>query len=161
MRRAITLIPAALAVAAIATGAALAATTHPFTASFSGRVTERVVDNAVTATATGKGTGTIIKASTISGTIKGSQANPPCSPMAGPGLIKSGLGTIKLSIVSSKSRGCSAGEDNKDFIYVSGQVKVVGGTGKFKAATGLLTMKGNYNRASGLFNVKFTGSLKY
>ena len=159
MRKSLTLIAAALVAAAISAGAALAST-HSFTAKYSGRVTEKVVDQSVTATVAGKGTGLIVKASTLRGTVRGSQANA-CSPLSGPGQIKSKAGTIKLTIVSSKSRGCAAGEDDKNHINVSGKVKVLGGTGKFKGAKGLLTMKGTYNRSSGLFSVKFSGSLKY
>jgi len=158
MRKVITLIAAGLVAAAISAGAAPAAT-HPFAASYSGRVTEKVVDNSVTGTVAGKNTAGLAR-STLAGIVKGSQANA-CSPLSGPGKIKSGTSTIKLTIVTTKSRACAAGEDDRDHINVSGQVKVTGGTGKYAGASGLLTIKGTYNRSNGLFSVKFSGSLKY
>jgi hypothetical protein len=158
MRKAITLTAAGLMVAAVYAGAALAAT-HPFAASYSGRVTEKVVDDSVTGIVAGKNTAGLAR-STLAGTVKGSQANA-CSPLTGPGTIKSGTSTIKLSIVTTKSRACAAGEDDRNHINVSGQVKVAGGTGKYAGASGLLTIKGTYNRSNGLFSVKFSGSLKY
>jgi hypothetical protein len=155
VRKSITLIAAVLVAAAIAAGAALAGT-HTFTASYSGRVTEKVVGDAVTATVAGKNA-----TSRLAGTVHGSQA-AACSPLNGPATLKFGTkGTIKLSIVSKKSRACAAGEDDRDHINVSGRVKVTGGTGKYAGATGLLTMKGLYNRGTGTFSVKFTGSLSY
>ena len=159
MRRSVTLIAAGLVAAAVTAGAAVAASSHPFTASYSGRVTEKVVDDAVTGTVAGKNTAGLA-ASTLAGTVKGSQANA-CSPLSGPGMIKSGKGNIKLTIVTAKSRACAVSEDDRNHINVSGQVKVNGGTGKYAGATGLLTIKGQYNRSTGQFTVKFSGSLKY
>lgn len=159
MRTFITLIAVGLVAAAITAGAALAATSHPFAASYSGRVTEKVVDDSVTGTVAGKNTAGL-RASTLAGTVKGSQANQ-CSPLSGPGAIRTAKGNIKLTIVTTKSRACAASEDDRNHVNVSGQVKVNGGTGKYARATGLLTIKGTYNRSTGQFTVKFTGSLKY
>ena len=159
MRKPITLIAAGLVAAAVSSGAALAASPHAFTASYAGRVTERVVDDSVTGTVSGRNTAGLA-ASTLAGTVKGSQANA-CSPLSGPGMIKSGKGNIKLSIVTAKSRACAVSEDDRNHINVSGQVKVTGGTGKYAGAAGLLTIKGTYNRSTGQFTVKFSGSIKY
>ena len=159
MRKSITLIAAGLAAAAVTAGAAVAASNHPFAASYTGRVTERVVDDNVTGTVAGRNTAGLA-GSTLAGVVKGSQANA-CSPLSGPGTIKSGKGNIKLTIVTSKSRACAVSEDDRNHINVSGQVKVTGGTGKYAGASGLLTIKGTYNRSTGTFSVKFSGSLKY
>jgi hypothetical protein len=158
MRTSLTLIAAGLAAAALTAGAALAASTHPFSASYGGRVTEKVVDDNVTGTVSGKSTAGL--KSTLAGTVKGSQANA-CSPLSGPGTIKAGTSTLKITIVTTKSRACAVSEDDRNHVNVSGQVKVNGGTGKYAKATGLLTIKGQYNRSTGQFTAKFSGSLKY
>ena len=158
MRRSITLIAAGLVAAAVTAGAAFAASSHPFSASYGGRVTENVVDDSVTGTVSGRSTAGL--ASTLAGTVKGSQANA-CSPLSGPGTIKAGRNTLKITIVTSKSRACAVSEDDRNHVNVSGKVKVNGGTGKYAHAAGLLTIKGTYNRSTGQFTAKFSGTIKY
>jgi hypothetical protein len=148
-----------LAVAALVTGTALAHTAA-FNASYSGTATEKVNGQIVTATAKGKGTATMIGKSTIAGTVVATAANPPCSPFKGPGVIAAKLGKLKVNVLPT-SRGCAAGEDDQDNISLSGSVKVNGGTGKYRAAKGLLRFSGHYDRKSGAFTVKLRGTLKY
>ena len=74
-----------LAVAAAVVGTALGGTTA-FRASYAGTVTEKVDGTAVTAVPKGTGTGTLIGKSTITGVV-GTTANPPCSPLNGPGTL--------------------------------------------------------------------------
>jgi len=157
VRKAITLIAIAAVAAGISAGAALAATTalHPYKATFSGRVTEKVVGDLVSGTVAGTGS-----AGTLAGTVKGSQANA-CSPLSGPGTIKSGKNTLKIQVITQKSRACAVSEDDKDHINVTGKVKVLGGTGKYARAGGVLAIKGTYNRSTGTFSVKFLGSIRY
>ena len=148
-----------LAVAALVAGTALAASTA-FTATYSGTVTEKVSGQTVTAVAKGKGKGTAIGKGTLSGTVTASTANPPCSPLSGPGLIAGTAGKLKVTLLPT-SRGCAAGEDDRDNISFSGSAKVKGGTGKYRAAKGTLRFTGHYDRAHGNFTVKLSGTLKY
>jgi hypothetical protein len=148
-----------LAVAALVAGTALGQSTA-FSARYSGTVTEKVNGQSVTAAPRGTGTGTVIGKSTLSGTVAGTTANPPCSPLSGPGVLAGKAGKLKVKLLPT-SRGCAAGEEDKDNISFSGSAKVTGGTGKFRAAKGTLRFTGHYDRTSGAFTVKLKGTLKY
>ena len=147
-----------LAVAAVLVGTALGSTATAFTASYSGTVTEKVNGQTVTAVPRGKGSGTPIGKGTLTGTVTATTANPPCSPLNGPGVLSGTAGKVKVTLVSS--RGCAASEDDRDNISFSGSAKVTGGTGKFRAAKGTLRFTGHYDRAGGTFTVKLRGTLK-
>jgi hypothetical protein len=148
-----------LAVAAAVVGTA-AGGSHAFRASYTGTVTEKVDGQAVTATPRGKGTGTPIGKGTLTGIVSATTANPPCSPLNGPGTLAGAAGKLKVKLLPT-SRGCAASEEDRDNISFSGSAKVTGGTGKFRAARGTLRFTGHYNRANGSFNVKLSGTLKY
>lgn len=152
---------AALAVAAVVAGTALAAHSIAFKGSYTGKVTEKVDGQAVTALASGAGSGTVIGKGKLTGTVKATTANPPCSPLSGPGAISGPAGKLKLIVVSTTSRGCAASEEDQDSINISGNAKVNGGTLKFKTARGTLHFSGHYDRKTGVFNVKLTGKLTY
>jgi len=160
MKRALPFLTAALALAAVAAGTALAAHSVAFKGSYAGTVTEKVDGQTVTAAASGAGSGTLIGKGKLSGTVVGTTANPPCSPINGPGKLTGPGGTLKLTVVTP-SRGCAASETEQDSISVSGTAKVKGGTLKFKNARGTLHFSGHYDRKSGAFNVKLTGPLTY
>jgi hypothetical protein len=148
-----------LAVAALLVGSALGSSSA-LVASYSGKVTEKVNGQSVVATPLGKGTGTVIGKSTLTGLVTATTANPPCSPLNGPGTLTSAKGKLKLKLLTG-SRGCAAGEDDTDNISFSGTAKVIGGTGKFHAAKGTLRFNGHYDRGNGAFNVKLRGTVKY
>lgn len=151
-----------VSVAAVGVGAALASSTTKtkFTANYSGKVTEVVNGDAVTATPKGNGNGTLIGKSSLSGTVSASTANPPCSPLGGPGLLKGAKSTLKFTIVTG-SRACAAGADDQNNISFSGSAKVTGGTGALKKAKGTLRFSGHYDRGTGAFTVKLTGTLSH
>jgi hypothetical protein len=153
---------AAVALAAVVAGTAFAAQTKKisFTGSYKGTVTEKVDGSNVTAVASASGKGTLIGSGKLAGTVKATTANPPCSPINGPGTITGSKGKLNIT-VSTGSRGCAAGEDDQDNITVSGTAKVTGGTATFKKAKGTLHFSGHYDRKGGSFNVKLTGSLTY
>jgi hypothetical protein len=148
-----------LAVAAVSVGTALGGN-HAFTASYSGSVTEKVSGQTVTATPRGKGVGKPIGKSTLTGTVTATTANPPCSPLNGPGVLAGAKGKLKVTLLPT-SRGCAAGEEDQNNISFSGSAKVNGGTGTFRAAKGTLRFSGHYDRSSGAFSVKLRGTLKY
>lgn len=153
---------AALAVAAVCVGTAVGSSIN-FTATYSGKVTEVVNGNAVTATPKGHGKATLIGRGTLTGTVSATTANPPCSPLGGTGTLKGLHGTLKLRFVSTPapSRACAAGQDDQNNISFSGSAKVIGATGKLKGARGKLHFSGHYDRGTGAFNVKLTGTLKH
>jgi hypothetical protein len=148
-----------LTVAAVIVGTA-AGGSHTFTASYTGTVTEKVNGPAVTAAPRGKGRGTLIGKSTLTGIVSATTANPPCSPLNGPGTLAGVAGKLKVKLLST-SRGCAASEEDRDNISFAGSAKVIGGTGKFRAARGTLRFSGHYDRAAGSFSVKLRGTLKY
>ena len=148
-----------MAVAAVLVGTALGSTSTVFTASYTGTVTEKVNGQTVTAVPRGKGKGTPIGKGTLTGTVTATTANPPCSPLNGPGLLSGTAGKLKVTLLST-SRGCAAGEDDRDNISFSGSAKVTSGTGKFRGMKGTLRFTGHYDRAGGTFNVKLRGTLK-
>jgi hypothetical protein len=160
--RAIPFLIATVALAAVVAGTAFAAaqTKVAFKGSYKGTVTEKVDGQNVTAVANGAGKGTAVGVGKLSGVVKATTANPPCSPILGPGTISGLKGKLKLT-VTAPSRGCAAGEDDQDNITVSGTAKVTGGTLKFRKAKGSLHFSGHYDRKSGSFNVNLTGSLTY
>ncbi len=150
-----------LGLALVAAFAASAtAKTTKFTATYAGTVTENVVGQKVTATTKGTGKGTLIGKSTVSGIVTATTTpDQACAPFGGPGTIVGTGGKMKVTVVNS--RGCAASQETKDDISVAGFVTVKGGTGKWKAAKANLHFTGRYNRASGAFTVKLTGTLKY
>jgi len=158
--RAISILTAAFAVSALVAATAIASSSVAFTGTYTGKVTEKVDGQTVTALATGSGKGTLVGSSKLSGTVTGTTANPPCSPLSGPGTITGPKGKLKITVVST-SRGCAASEDDQDSITLSGTAKVTGGTLKFKKARASLHFSGHYDRKSGTFNVKLTGKLTY
>ena len=148
----------ALAASALA---APASKTVPFKATYAGKATEKVSGQNVTALAKGAGTASVLGKSTITGTVKGTTANPPCSPFGGPGTIKSGKGTLRVTVLNS-SQGCAASAEDQDNIALRGWVQVKGGTGKFAKAKGKIHFTGHYNRSGGAFTVKLgPGTLTY
>jgi hypothetical protein len=161
--RALPLLIATVALATVVASTAYAAaqTKVAFKGSYAGRVTEKVDGNTVTAKTTGTGTGTAIGKGALAGTVTATTTpDQPCAPFNGPGTLSGSKGKLKVTVATG-SRGCAASEEEKDSISVSGTVKVNGGTLKFKKAKGTLRFTGHYDRASGAFNVKLTGSLTY
>jgi hypothetical protein len=158
---ALSLLIAGIALAAVLAGTALAAHTVAFKGSYVGKVTEKVDGQAVTALASGAGSGTVVGKGRLTGTVTSTTANPPCSPLNGPGTISGPAGKLKLTVVSTTSRGCAASEEDQDSINIAGNAKVNGGTLKYKQARGTLHFSGHYDRKSGSFNVKLTGKFTY
>jgi len=161
--RAIPFLVATAALAAVVAGSAFAAaqTKVTFTGTYKGTVAEKVDNNTITARTTGTGSGTAIGKGALAGTVTATTtADQPCAPFNGPGTLSGPKGKLKVTVATG-SRGCAASQDEKDSISLVGTVKVNGGTLKFKKARGTLRFTGHYDRASGAFNVKLTGSLTY
>jgi hypothetical protein len=148
----------ALTVAAFGVGTANA-TLVTFVGTYAGHVTEVVNGTAVTATAKGTGKATLLGSGSMSGIVKATTANPPCTPLSGTGVLVSPKGKLKLLLLTG-ARACAAGEDQPNNISFAGYAKVTGGAGVYRYATGKLHFSGHYNRGTGAFNVKLTGTVK-
>ena len=159
-RRAPFVMGAVLVVVALAASTALAARTTPFTGTSAGTVTEKVDGQTVTGVTAGTGTGTLLGKSKLTGSVTGTTAEPPCSPVSGPGVLAGATGKLKINVLPV-SRACAASEEDRDNITVSGSAKVTGGTLKFRKARGTLRFVAHYDRKSGAFDVKLTGTLTY
>jgi hypothetical protein len=163
--RALFIATATVAVVALAAGTAVASNlvvpkTVVFKGSYAGTVTEKVDGQTVTALASARGAGTAVGKGKLGGTVTGTTANPPCSPLSGPGTITGPYGKLKLTLLST-ARACAASEEDQNSITVSGNAKVAGGTLKFRNAKGTLHFSGHYDRSSGAFNVNLTGKFTY
>jgi len=162
---ALSLATATFALAALTAGAAIAANvvapkTVAFKGSYAGTVTEKVDGQTVTALASATGIGTLVGKSNLSGIVTGTTAEPPCSPLSGPGTIAGRAGKLKLTLLPT-SRACAASDTDQTNITFSGNAKVTGGTLKFRKARGTFHFSGHYDRASLAFNVNLTGRLTY
>ena len=149
----------AVAVLALAIASAAAtAVTKPiaFTGKYAGTATTQAADNVVTINANGTGSGKLIGAGKITGAGKGDSSVQPCVPFTGTGKISGPKGTLIFK-VNPGSSGC--GDQAGEQFTVSGKATVLKGTGLLAKRKGTLHMSGTYDRTSGAFTVKFTGSL--
>jgi hypothetical protein len=147
--------------AAVLVTAALAATTVakkvvPFTAKYTGTAVTKQTDNNVDITANGSGSGTLIGAGKVTGVGKGDSSVRPCVPFNGTGSMKGPGGVITFR-VNPGTAGC--GDDSGQLFSITGKATVTKATGKLALAKGILKMTGTYDRSSGAFSVKFSGSL--
>jgi hypothetical protein len=147
--------------AAVLVTAALAATTVakkvvPFTAKYTGTAVTKQTDNNVDITANGSGSGTLIGAGKVTGVGKGDSSVRPCVPFNGTGSMKGPGGVITFR-VNPGTAGC--GDDSGQLFSITGKATVTKATGKLALAKGTLKMTGTYDRSSGAFSVKFSGSL--
>lgn len=162
---------AAVAVAAAAPSAPAGSTKIvKFTASYAGTATTKVTGDQVDIAARATGLATLVGKSTLSGKGVGTKSGDAnCVPFSGPGTIVTSTKPklVLKFVVQPSSTGC-AGEDQNQ-VTVSGAGKFMGGTGKLKKgratylftkARGTFTFNGYYDRGTGAFNVKFSGTLR-
>ena len=150
----------ALAATVLVTGAfaatTVAKTTVPFVAKYTGTAVTKQTDNNVDITANGSGTATLIGAGKVTGVGAGDSSVRPCVPFNGTGSMKGPGGVITFK-VNPGSAGC--GDDAGQLFSITGKATVTKATGKLAKAKGTLKMTGTYDRSSGAFSVKFSGSL--
>lgn len=152
------------ALAALLSGAALAATASPavkivsFTGKYAGTANVKVTDNVADIAATGAGKATLMKATKITGKGKGDASVTPCVPFTGPGAMSNATGTKISFVVLPGSTGCGD-QDETVPVSVSGKAKIVSGTKAYKKAKGTLKFTGVYDRKGGAFTIKFTGKV--
>jgi hypothetical protein len=150
---------AATAVTVLVTGAFAATTVVkkvPFTAKYNGTAVTQQTDNTVAITANGSGSGTLIGAGKVTGLGKGDSSVRPCVPFNGTGSMKGPGGVITFK-VNPGTAGC--GDDSGQLFSITGKASVLKATGKLAKAKGTLKLTGTYDRSSGAFSVKFSGTL--
>jgi len=151
---------ASLAVTVLVTGAFAATTVTktlvPFTAKYSGTAVTKQTDNTVAITANGTGKATLIGVGKVTGLGTGDSSVQPCVPFNGTGSMRGPYGVITFK-VNPGTAGC--GDDAGQVFSISGKAAVIKATGKLAKAKGILKMTGVYDRSSGAFSVKFSGSL--
>jgi hypothetical protein len=148
---------AALVLAFAAASALAAGSPIAFVGKYSGTATTQAADNVVTINAKGTGVGTRLGGGKISGLGTGDSSQQPCVPFTGTGSMSGPGGTLTFKVTPGSS-GC--GDDSGQVFSVTGKAAVLKGTGKLAKVKGLLKMTGTYDRSSGDFTVKFSGTLK-
>jgi hypothetical protein len=146
---------AVLAVA-VATAASAAVKPIAFTARYTGTATTQAADNVVTINANGTGKGLLLGAGKVTGLGTADSSQRPCVPFLGTGKMTGAGGTIIFKVKPGTS-GC--GDDAGAFFTISGKATVLKATGKLAKRKGTLKMSGTYDRNSGAFSIKFSGSL--
>ena len=154
----LSILAVALLALVIASAAATAVKPKPiaFIGKYAGTATTQAADNTVTITASGTGAGTKIGSGKVAGKGTGDSSVQPCVPFTGLGTITGAKGTLTFK-VNPGSTGC--GDEAGQLFSVSGKATVLKGTGLLAKRKGTLRMSGTFDRSSGAFTVKFTGSL--
>jgi hypothetical protein len=129
-----------------------------FVATFKGTATTQSSGNVVTIVANGTGSGTavVLGAGKITGNGTGDSSQQPCVPFTGTGSMTGAKGTLAFK-VNPGAGGC--GDEAGQLFSVSGKATIVKGTGKLAKAKGILKMSGTFDRSSGAFTVKFSGTV--
>ena len=147
-----------LAAAALIAPAARAATSHAFTASYSGTGAGQARSTRVSGHATATGRGKLIGSSTLAGSASGVVTSPICVKFSGRAVLAGKTGKIKLA--ASNAQACSTSADASSVAF-SGTARVTGGTGKFAGASGTLSFHGRYVRQTGAVTIGFRGRITY
>jgi hypothetical protein len=148
----------AAAAAAIATSAfAGAAKQVPFRANFKGHAVVRVSGaHADIVSAKATGTGVPIGKATLVGTGAGNNSEP-CPLFGGPATITTKAGKLRFVIAPTGGSACT--NEEGQMFSLAGRASFKGGTRKYAKAKGSFKFAGSYNRSSGVFSVKFVGTL--
>jgi hypothetical protein len=144
------------------TSAAAATKVVSFKATYSGTAS-LLIDNSTIKilSVKGKGSAALVGAGTISGTGNATGASGLCVPFTGKGTIRGSTGTIKFSVNTTKSQGCSSGQSGPVTVTVTGVAKITSGSGRAKGAQGHLKFKGTLklNDTTGSQSGAFSGTL--
>ena len=163
---------AATATAATATGgparaeaAVPAAKAVLFSGHYAGKASLLINNGAATIPwVTGKGTASLVGSSTVTG--KGTaSASAQCDPFTGTGSLSGSTGKLDLTVVRSKSSGCSSGQSGPVTVSFNGVAVVTSGTGAAKGAkgdlkfNGTLALGGTSGSQVGTYKVALSGKL--
>jgi len=146
-----------LAAGALIAPAAPAATSHAFTATYTGSGQGQTSSTGASGSGTASGTGKPIGRSTLSGSATGVFTSASCLTFRGTAVIKGKSGSIKLAAHGLKVCPPSVAAT----VGFSGTARVTGGTAKFAGATGTLTFHGRYVGQDRSLKISFKGHITY
>lgn len=146
---------AAAAASFLVVGAAGAAQTQTFTASYTGTASGYASGSKVFGTGTMSGRGRLIGRSTLKGFGVGNLTSSGCGTFGGRVTLKGARGSLRLKMHSAQA---CAGADSVSF---SGRARVVGGTRAFAGARGALRFTGTYTRSTRAVSVSLRGRISY
>jgi hypothetical protein len=135
---------------------ALAATSHPFTASYTGHGSGQVSGTRASGSATLTGRGSMIGPGTLTGSASGVFVSRTCVVFSGAAVFKGRPGTIRLA--TRRAQACAASTDANEVSF-SGSAQITGGSAKFAGARGMLSFTGTYLRQSGAVTISFRGRI--
>jgi len=107
-------------------------------------------------TATGAGTATLLRKTKMTAKGAGTKSEP-CPLFGGIASLAGTGGKINFKIPPNAGNGCTDEEGNT--FNLVGRATITGGTLKYKKAKGSFKFSGTYDRGTGNFSVKFTGTV--
>jgi hypothetical protein len=149
---------AAAAAGVLFVGAAGAAQTQTFTASYSGTGSGYASGKKAAGVGTMSGRGRPIGRSTLKGSGLGTFTSPSCVTFDGRATIRGARGSLRLAM---RGGHACASDSAADSVSFSGRARVVGGTKKFAGARGALRFSGSYSRSTGAVTISFRGRISY
>jgi hypothetical protein len=149
---------AAAAAGVFFVGAAGAAQTQTFTASYSGTASGYVSGERAFGTGTMIGRGRLIGRSTLKGFGIGNLTSAGCATFGGRVTLRGARGTLRLKM--SSAQAC-ASDGAADTVSFHGTARVVGGTRAFAVARGALRFTGTYTRSTRAVSVSLRGRISY
>lgn len=155
-------VTAATVVAAVAASSALAGGAAPgktvaFSAGYTGKASVKVSGSTADISADATGSGTLVGKSKLSGKGVGNSVEP-CPLFGGPGTITAADGS-KLNFVITAGGGSACTDEAAQAFSLVGRATFKGGTGKYAKAKGSFKFTGTYDRGTGIFAIKFKGTL--
>lgn len=145
---------------------AAAGRTVAFSGHYSGTVALLIDNGSVTISSVrGTGTGTLVGASSVLGSGTATSSSQCNDPFTGTGTITGPKAKIDLTVVQSKSTGCSSGTSGPVTVTFNGVAKVTGGSGAAAGASGSLKFHGSTKLGGtsgsqdGPYTVTLTGKL--
>jgi hypothetical protein len=156
LRRRFGLAAAALGAAMLLAAApAGAATSHPFSASYTGSGAGSVNGMTAAGYASGSGRASIIGAGSFRGSAHGMFTSTTCVTFSGSATLRGAAGT--LTVRARQAHACVSPAGGS----FSGVVTVASGTGAVAGAHGTLRFRGSYDGTTGAVKISFSGSLAY
>ncbi|MFL5942549.1 MAG: hypothetical protein ACJ75L_04705 [Gaiellaceae bacterium] len=149
---------AAAAASFLVVGAAGAAQTQTFTASYTGTASGYASGDKAFGTGTMSGRGRLIGRSTLKGFGVGNFTSSGCATFGGRVTLKGARGSLRLKMYSAHA---CAGSSAADSVPFSGRARVVGGTRAFAGARGALRFTGTYTRSTRAVSVSLRGRISY
>ena len=143
------------AAAAIVGPTALAASSHRFTATYTGQATGQANGSEASGSATARGRGKLIGPSTLRASGRGLLSSE-CVDFTGTALLKGRPGAIRLAL-----RGGHACAGTASVASFSGRAKVTRGSAKFTGAHGTLSITGTYDVGTRTVTISFSGHIAY